>query len=171
MNSTPTFREIRADDMAAIFDVRVAAWHNDRGREELTGLGITPDSVRALLGSSHQGWLCTVDSQVVGLAMGDRTNGEMWGIAVLSEFEGRAKVAISLRRDEPVAERREARLSGCRRCERRPERNCPRGRPAGQRRSLRHTSAHLDGASWPPGCGPATAEPTSSRSTAASSSE
>lgn len=84
-----TYREIVADDMPSIFDVRVATWHNDRGREEMTELGITPESVREMLKEgSHRGWLCEADGRVVGFAMGDRTNGEMWVIAVLQEFEG-----------------------------------------------------------------------------------
>ena len=39
--------------------------------------------------TSHHGWLCEVDSRVVGFAMGNRDNGEMWVIAVLKECEGR----------------------------------------------------------------------------------
>ena len=89
MTTSISFREIGPDDMAAIFDVRVATWDNDRGREEMAALGITPDSVRAKLADTHRGWLCEADGRVVGLAMGDRSNGEMWVIAVLSEYEGR----------------------------------------------------------------------------------
>jgi ribosomal protein S18 acetylase RimI-like enzyme len=84
-----TFREIISADMDAIFEVRVATWHNEHGQEEMTALGITQDAVLELLGKSHRGWLCEVGSRVVGFAMGDRTNGEMWVIAVLKEFEGR----------------------------------------------------------------------------------
>ena len=86
---SPTCREIRADDLPAIFDVRVATWHNDRGREELTAMGITQDSVRPMLHEgSHRGWLCEIDGRVVGFAMGNRLTGEMWVIAVLPEHEG-----------------------------------------------------------------------------------
>ncbi|MEM7392322.1 MAG: GNAT family N-acetyltransferase [Verrucomicrobiota bacterium] len=82
-------REIKAEDMQTIFDIRVATWHNERGREELTQLGITHDSVREQIKETHKGWLCEVDRQAVGFAMGDRTTGEMWVIAVLKAFEGR----------------------------------------------------------------------------------
>ena len=88
-SSHPSFREIRPDDLDAIFEVRVATWHNDRGKSELTELGITHQSVQVMMGDSHRGWLCEVDSQVVGFAMGNRSNGEMWVIAVLREYEGR----------------------------------------------------------------------------------
>lgn len=82
------FREMRSDDMQAIFDVRVATWHNDRGSEELTRFGITHESVREMMEESHRGWLCEVDSRVVGFAMGNKSDGEMWVIAVLKEYEG-----------------------------------------------------------------------------------
>jgi ribosomal protein S18 acetylase RimI-like enzyme len=84
-----TFREIQARDLPRIFAVRLATWHNDNGREELTRLGITPESVRQRLAESHRGWLCEVDGRTVGFAMGDGQTGEMWVIAVLRECEGR----------------------------------------------------------------------------------
>lgn len=84
-----SFREIESDDMDAIFDVRVATWHNERGRDELTGMGITPESVRAMIADSHKGWLCEIDARPVGFAMGNRDTGEMWVITVLEAFEDR----------------------------------------------------------------------------------
>ena len=89
MSSQKIFREIGPDDMRSIFEVRVATWHNERGAEEMAELGITPDSVREMLRASHRGWLCEVDDRVVGFAMGNRDNGEMWVIAVLKEHEGK----------------------------------------------------------------------------------
>lgn len=88
MKISAVFREIGSHDVPSIFDVRVATWHHDRGRQELTQLGITPDSVREMLEVSHRGWLCEADSRAVGFAMGNRNNGEMWVIAVLKEYEG-----------------------------------------------------------------------------------
>lgn len=88
MTASPEFREIRIEDMQSIFDVRIATWHNERGRQELTQMGITHQSVRELLTDTHRGWLCEADSRIVGFAMGNRNNGEMWVIAVLKEYEG-----------------------------------------------------------------------------------
>ncbi len=82
------YREITPDDMQAIFDVRVATWHNDRGRAELTAMDITHESVRRRMDQSHRGWLCVADGRVVGFAMGDKSTGEMWVISVLKEYEG-----------------------------------------------------------------------------------
>ena len=81
--------EIQCDDITAIFDVRVATWHNERGAEELTRMGITHASVRAMLEDSHRGWLCESDVGVVGFAMGNRGTGEMGVIAVLQTYEDR----------------------------------------------------------------------------------
>ena len=57
--------------------------------EALQAEGITEDSVIALLGTTHKGWVCEIDGHVVGFSMGNRSNGEFWVIAVLPEFEGR----------------------------------------------------------------------------------
>ena len=88
MKNSRVFREIRPDDMDAIFELRIATWHNDRGREELVQMGITHASVREMLSESHRGWLCEVDSRIVGFAMGNHRTAEMWVIAVLREYEG-----------------------------------------------------------------------------------
>lgn len=82
-----TLREITTSDIPTLFRIRVQTWHNSRGAEEMTRLGITPDSVTELLQTSHRGWIAEVDNQPVGFAMGDKVTGEMWVIAVLSAFE------------------------------------------------------------------------------------
>jgi hypothetical protein len=69
--------------MAAIFAVRVATWHSPRAVEEMTALGITLETVMAMLAcGSQRGWLCETDGRVVGFCMGNRETGEMWVIAV-----------------------------------------------------------------------------------------
>lgn len=85
-----TFRETQVRDIPVLFRVRLATWHNERGAEELAALGITHESVKGMIVcGSHRGWLCEDSGQVVGFAMGNRTTGEMWVIAVLKEYEGR----------------------------------------------------------------------------------
>ena len=88
MSDSVVFREILNCDMPSIFDVRVATWHNDHGARELVQLGITPESVIEMMAHTHRGWLCEVDSRVVGFAMGNRETGEMWVIAVFKQYEG-----------------------------------------------------------------------------------
>ncbi|MCD4652544.1 GNAT family N-acetyltransferase [bacterium] len=85
-----TFREIIIEDIPELFRVRVATWHTLNGQQELDQLGITPASVQKMMEfGSHRGWLCAYHDQVVGFAMGNRLNGEMWVIAVLKEYENR----------------------------------------------------------------------------------
>ncbi|MGJ3242443.1 MAG: GNAT family N-acetyltransferase [Opitutales bacterium] len=87
---SPVYRPVVAQDIPDLFRIRVATWENDRGAEELSALGITPASVRALLGSGDQaGWLAEVADEPVGFALGNRATGELWVVAVLPEHEGR----------------------------------------------------------------------------------
>jgi GNAT superfamily N-acetyltransferase len=83
-----SLRRIVEADIPELFRVRVATWHNPNGAEELARFGITPESVATQLRTTHCGWLWEVDGRVVGFAIGDRSNGEMWVIAVLKEHEG-----------------------------------------------------------------------------------
>jgi GNAT superfamily N-acetyltransferase len=84
-----TFREIKPEDVPALFAVRVATRENAYTLAELRKLGITEESVCEQLRTSHAGWLCEEGARVVGFSMADRRTGEMWVIAVLPEFEGR----------------------------------------------------------------------------------
>lgn len=93
-----TYREIKSQDIEAIFDVRIQTWHHPRGAEELTEMGITPQTVRELMKTSHRGWLAERDGSAVGFVMGNKRTGEMWVIAVLPQFENRGigKTLMSL---------------------------------------------------------------------------
>jgi ribosomal protein S18 acetylase RimI-like enzyme len=89
MSASIEFREIVPSDIPALFRVRVATWHNPNGAEEMTRMGITPESVKTVLETTHRGWLAESAGEVIGFAMGNRANGEMWVIAVLKPYEGR----------------------------------------------------------------------------------
>jgi GNAT superfamily N-acetyltransferase len=86
---TMVFREITAEDVPDLFGVRVATRENALSKEDLRRLGITPETVREMMRTSHRGWLCEVDGVVVGFAMANGETGEMWVIALLPEAEGR----------------------------------------------------------------------------------
>jgi GNAT superfamily N-acetyltransferase len=94
------FRPITCADIPALFVVRTATDENNLSREQLTRLGITEGSVREKLLGSYKGWLCEVDDQVVGFAMGDSRTGEMWVIAVLPEHVGKGVGSALLRHVE-----------------------------------------------------------------------
>jgi ribosomal protein S18 acetylase RimI-like enzyme len=84
-----TYRELQPADMAAIFEVRIKTWHNPHGAEELLRLGITPESVIAMLHTSNRGWVAVDAGHVIGFVMGNQQTGEMWVIAVLPDYENR----------------------------------------------------------------------------------
>ena len=93
-------RAITEGDIPALFVVRVATHENQLTRQELASLGVTEETVKARLRGTFKGWLCEVDAQVVGFAMGDRTTGELWVIAVLPDYIGQGIGSALLRRVE-----------------------------------------------------------------------
>ena len=80
-------REIEKQDVHDLFVVRTKTRENNMTLDELEKLGITEKSVTEMLNNTHRGWLCKVDGKVVGFSMGNKTNGEMWVIAILPEYE------------------------------------------------------------------------------------
>ena len=94
------FREIEPPDLPALFEVRTATDENSYTLDELHALGITEASVLEKLQRSFRGWLCEVDGVVVGFAMGDRLTGELWVIAVLTDYVRRGIGSELLRRVE-----------------------------------------------------------------------
>jgi hypothetical protein len=83
------FRKIAPLDIPALFAVRVSTHENRLTLEELTALGITEESVKEKLSGSFHGWLCEADQRMVGFAMGDKSSGELWVIAVLPGYIGK----------------------------------------------------------------------------------
>jgi GNAT superfamily N-acetyltransferase len=82
-------RKIESRDLKEVIDVRAATCENQFSREELLSIGITEESVAEMLRNTHCGWLCETENRIVGFAIGDRTTGELWVIAVLPELEGK----------------------------------------------------------------------------------
>lgn len=82
-------RKIHSTDITSLFSVRTSTRENTFTLEELHAVGITEDSVAAMLETTHKGWLCEIDGKVVGFSIGDTITGELWVIAVLPEAEGR----------------------------------------------------------------------------------
>ena len=77
------------DDLPAAFSVRLSTVENAITMEELEkDYDITPESLTKAMESHVRGWLCEESGTVVGFSMGDRSNGEVQVVAVLSEYEG-----------------------------------------------------------------------------------
>ena len=80
------FREITERDIPALFAVRTRTHENCLTIAELESLGITEETVGEMLCSSCKGWLCEMDREIVGFAIGDRATGELCVIAVLPVY-------------------------------------------------------------------------------------
>jgi ribosomal protein S18 acetylase RimI-like enzyme len=76
-------REIEIADIPSLFRVRTATDENRFSREDLAALDINAATVKEKLLGNYKGWLCDEDGEVVGFAMGDKSSGELWVIAVL----------------------------------------------------------------------------------------
>ena len=84
------FREIRADDVEELFDLRGATRENAISREKLARFGITPASVAENLAAGlTRGWACAHESRLVGFCICQPDSGEVLVLAVLPDFEGR----------------------------------------------------------------------------------
>jgi GNAT superfamily N-acetyltransferase len=82
-------RNMEARDVARCIWVRTHTREMCWTLEALSKAGITEAAVVQHLATTHKGWVCEVDGQVVGMSMGNRSNGEFWVIALLPEYEGR----------------------------------------------------------------------------------
>jgi hypothetical protein len=71
-----TFREITIKDVPALFDVRTSVRENTYTSEGLYRDGITEKAVAEIIGSTHCGWLCEIDSKIVGFTMANGSTGE-----------------------------------------------------------------------------------------------
>jgi len=79
------------NDIPEVFDIRVSTHENRLTREQLTSMDITETSVAERMAGTFHG-VVDVDAstgRLTGFAMGDRSTGEMWVIAVRPEYLGR----------------------------------------------------------------------------------
>ena len=84
-----TYRAMTVDDIPAVLEVRFSTIENAITLEALEAdYGITPETMAASMAGDCRGWLCEDDSNVVGFAMGDRSNGEVQVVAVRPGYEG-----------------------------------------------------------------------------------
>ncbi len=82
-------REIAEPDIPALFVVRPQTRENAMSVQELAGIGITPESIKAAIAASHKGWLFEESGEVKGFAMGDSDNAELTVMAMLPAYEGK----------------------------------------------------------------------------------
>lgn len=84
------FREIELRDIPELLVLRTRVKENKLDSADLIRMGITEETVAAKLNSTYKGWLCRDGrGRALGFSIGNKSDGEMWVIAVLPEFEGR----------------------------------------------------------------------------------
>ena len=81
-------RTARPNDIETLFDIRTSVTENYQSREEIAALGITPDSVAAMLATDCQAWLAEIDDRPVGFAIANATAATILGLFVLPGSEG-----------------------------------------------------------------------------------
>lgn len=82
-------RLARPEDTAALFDVRTSVRENHQGVDELAGLGVTPQSISAMIGAAPCCWVAVEAGRIVGFSMIDDGQGSLFAAFVRPEWEGR----------------------------------------------------------------------------------
>jgi GNAT superfamily N-acetyltransferase len=81
-------RPATPDDVAELFQVRTSVRENYQSEEELSGMGITRDSVSDLLRSGEAGgWCVERDGIIVGFSMARKSERDIFALFVHPKFE------------------------------------------------------------------------------------
>jgi GNAT superfamily N-acetyltransferase/beta-phosphoglucomutase-like phosphatase (HAD superfamily) len=90
---TPVFQDIRTmcrGDMDAVFHVRTSVAENRLTEDELHDLGITRQSIAAMIDEGDlKGWVSVSHGEVVGFALATVSTREIYALFVLPEHSGR----------------------------------------------------------------------------------
>ncbi len=87
--STASLRAAGPSDVPVLFDVCLSVTENAMTLEELAGVGVTLESVRAALEADARAWLAEVNGEPAAFAMADNGEGCVFAMFVRPGFEGR----------------------------------------------------------------------------------
>lgn len=79
------FREAKIEDIPQIHVVRNSVTENTLSNPDL----ITYDDYVAFLTVRGKGWVCEIDSQIVGFSIVDLKDDNIWALFILPSFEGK----------------------------------------------------------------------------------
>ncbi|PTE17339.1 GNAT family N-acetyltransferase [Cereibacter changlensis JA139] len=82
-------RAAETTDVAGIFHVRTSVKENVLSAAELKSMGITEDSITAMIENGPCAWVAVEDSEVIGFSMIDAEEGSLFAAFVLPSHEGR----------------------------------------------------------------------------------
>lgn len=71
-----------------MFKVRAAVGENTMTADELSAIGVTPETIALAVTSTPCAWVATIDEEVVGFAMVDLDDACLFALFVLPEHEG-----------------------------------------------------------------------------------
>lgn len=75
-------------DVGAMFHIRASVGENTLTAQELSALGITPESIAQAVAASPCAWVASVDGQAAGFAMVDLDSACLFALFVLPRHEG-----------------------------------------------------------------------------------
>ncbi|XAH23773.1 GNAT family N-acetyltransferase [Xylophilus sp. GW821-FHT01B05] len=76
-------------DITAVFDVRTSVRENHMSMAELAAIGVTPDTLAAMLSGDGRGWVAQEQGEVMAFAMADAADATVFAMFVRSSSEGR----------------------------------------------------------------------------------
>ncbi len=83
-------RAARSSDVDAMFDVRTSVSENHMSRQELARVGITNETVCAMLADSSHAWVAEEDGQhIVGFSMADAATAAIFALFVHPAYQRR----------------------------------------------------------------------------------
>ncbi len=83
-----TLRRAVAADVPAMFEIRTSVRENHLSLEQLAELGITPDTLPAMLDGNGRGWVALEEGRAVAFAMADAQAQTVFAMFVRPGHEG-----------------------------------------------------------------------------------
>lgn len=81
-------RTASAADVETLFEIRTSVVQNHLSREQMAGLGITPEALTSIIAQEPCAWIAHCDDTAAGFAMVDSEIGEIFALFIRPGFEG-----------------------------------------------------------------------------------
>ena len=83
--SEPVYRIAKINDIKQMHRIRISVKENKLSDPAL----ITAENYREFISVKGKGWVCEVDEDIVGFAVADLQENNIWALFVLPEFQGK----------------------------------------------------------------------------------
>jgi GNAT superfamily N-acetyltransferase len=83
------YRQIIESDIPEVIEFLAPTGSNWRSIGKIPTSEVDPDSVLTRLQSGHSAWVAWANGGLIGFSMANRTNGEVWAMAIGPEWEGK----------------------------------------------------------------------------------